>query len=100
MLKLREKLKDYCDNKIHMIVICKNKEEIDIMMTAITHTDKKRIKYEFLKNERNDEKFQYCEMAMPYNRYLEFMKHIRYEGYDLKQETTIGVIRSLVRFRH
>ena len=100
MLKLCEKLKDYCDNKIRMIVICKNKEEIDIMTTAIIHADKNRIKYEFLKNERNDKDFQYCEMVMPYNRYLEFMKHIRYEGYNLKQETTIGVIHSLVRFRH
>lgn len=88
------KIKDFIDTKVYMVILIDDFEGLSSLTEAIVSIGLKRASYELYKD---DITAYMMELRMPYNRYLAMMRYLQDHGYNLSQESNIGIFSRLIK---
>ncbi len=95
MLKPIEKIRDFTDTKVSMVILMDDIEQLCALAEAIVDADRERFTYEVYKNEIT---LYMMEVRMPYNRYIAMMKGLHKRGWNLAQETKADIFNRMVKY--
>lgn len=88
------KIKDFNDTKVYLVILIDDFEGLSILADAMASIGLKRLSYELYKD---DITAYMMELNMPYNRYLELMSYLQDHGYNLTQESKVGIFSRLYK---
>ena len=88
------KIKDFIDTKVYMVILIDDFEGLSSLTEAIVSIGLKRASYELYKD---DITAYMMELRMPYNRYLAMMRYLQDHGYNLSQESNVGIFSRLIK---
>lgn len=88
------KIKDFIDTKVYMVILIDDFEGLSSLTEAIVSIGLKRVSYELYKD---DITAYMMELRMPYNRYLAMMRCLQDHGYNLSQESNVGIFSRLIK---
>ena len=88
------KIKDFNDTRVYMVILIDDFEGLSILADALVSIGLKRVSYELYKD---DITAYMMELRMPYNRYLAMMRYLQDHGYNLSQESNIGIFNRLIK---
>lgn len=91
---LVEKIVDFMDVDVCMVILMDTLEEFSVMAETIVSIGRKRCHYEVYKNEMA---LYMMELRLPHNRYMAMMKELRSHGWNLKPETKVDIFNRMVR---
>lgn len=88
------KIKDFNDTKVYMVILIDDFEGLSILADAMASIGPKRMSYELYKD---DITAYMMELNMPYNRYIAMMRYLHGHGYNLTQESKVGIFSRLYK---
>ena len=88
------KAKDFYDTSVCMVILIDNIEGLSVLAETIVSIGKERCTYEIYKD---DITYYMMELRMPYNRYFAMMKGLQQRGWNLKEETKVGIFNRLYK---
>lgn len=88
------KIKDFIDTKVYMVILIDDFEGLSSLTEAIVSIGLKRASYELYKD---DITAYMMELRMHYNRYLAMMRYLQDHGYNLSQESNVGIFSRLLK---
>lgn len=89
------KIKDFTDTKVNEVILVENLEHLNVLADVLASINLKRLNYEVYKNVVSGFEYMF-EISMPYNRYLAMMKGLQARGYNLAEETKVGIISRMI----
>lgn len=87
------KVRDFMDTEVSMVIITDNADELLVAAKAIVSAGRERFKYEVYK----EPGFYAIELRTPYNRYRKLMKELIANGYTLRPESKADVFNRLIK---
>lgn len=93
-MKLFNKIRDFTDTSVAMVILLDNIEQLCVMAEVLPSIELDRCSYEVYKNEITA---YMIELRLPYNRYLDMMQRLHRSGWTLKPETKVDIFNRLIK---
>lgn len=93
-MSILEKIRDFNDNKVCLVILVDDIVGLDILTEVIVSIGRERCTYELYKD---DITAYMVEIRMPYNRYLAMMRGLQKRGWNLKMESKVGIFNRLYK---
>ena len=88
------KIRDFNDTKVYLVILIDDIEGLSILADAMASIGLKNMSYELYKD---DITAYMMELNMPDNRYMEMMRYLQDHGYNLTQESKVGIFSRLYK---
>lgn len=93
-MSILEKIRDFNNNKVCLVILVDDAIGLGILTEVIVAIGRDRCIYELYKD---DITAYMVEIRMPYNRYLAMMRGLQKRGWNLKMESNVDIFNRLYK---
>lgn len=93
-ISMLNEVKDFFDTSVCMVILIDSVEGLSVLAETIVSIGKERCTYEVYKDDITD---YMMELRMPYSRYFAMMKGLQQRGWNLAEETKVGIFNRLYK---